>query len=84
MNTKMIAGAALAAMVVGCTNTGEKNVEMKPGDVRHGFVLKGCTELPELGGRLWRMEYAKNGAELVWLERADENKTFGFAFRTLP
>ncbi len=59
-------------------------MDMRPGDVRHGFVLKGYTDLPEVGGRLWRMEYEKNGAELVWLERADENKTFGIAFRTLP
>ena len=80
----MIAIAALAALAAGCANAGEKKVEMKPGDVRHGFVLKGCTALPEVGGRLWRMEYAKNGAELAWLERADENKTFGIAFRTLP
>ena len=65
MKTRMIAVAALAALAAGCTNTGEKKVEMKPGDVRHGFVLKGCTALPEVGGRLWRMEYAKNGAELL-------------------
>ena len=58
--------------------------EMKPGDVRHGFTLKEIVDLPEVGGRLWRMEYARNGAELAWLERPDENKTFGIAFRTLP
>ncbi len=57
---------------------------MKPGDVRHGFTLKEIADLPEVGGRLWRMEYAKNGAQLAWLERPDENKTFGISFRTLP
>ena len=58
--------------------------EMKPGESRHGFVVKSVEELPEVGGRLFRMEYAKNGADLVWLARADENKTFGIGFRTLP
>ena len=30
------------------------------------------------------MTYEKNGAELVWLERDDEVKTFVIAFKTLP
>ena len=58
--------------------------DMRPGDVRHGFALKEIVDLPEVGGRLWRMEYEKNGAELAWLEREDENMTFGISFRTLP
>ncbi len=63
---------------------GSNMKEMQPGETLHGFVVEGKTELPEVGGRLWRMRYAKNGAELAWLARADENKTFGIAFRTLP
>ncbi len=58
--------------------------DMRPGDVRHGFALKEIVDLPEVGGRLWRMEYEKNGAELAWLERQDDNMTFGISFRTLP
>ena len=49
-----------------------------------GFAVKECTALPELAGRLWRMEHEKSGARLVWLERQEENKTFCIAFRTLP
>ena len=30
------------------------------------------------------MEHRKSGARLVWLERAEENKTFGIAFQTQP
>ena len=85
MDTKLIPAVALAAFAAGCTGTGGKTADaMRPGEVRHGFALKSVTDLPEVGGRLWRMEYVKNGAELAWLQRSDDNKTFGIAFRTLP
>jgi len=54
------------------------------GETRHGFVYDGAAELPEVGGTLHRWTYAKNGAELAWLARADDNMTFGISFRTLP
>ena len=57
---------------------------MKPNDTIHNFTVKSSIELPEVPGRLWRMTYEKNGAELVWLEREDENKTFAVAFKTVP
>ena len=57
---------------------------MKPNDTLHGFTVRSVTELPEIHAKLWRMEYTKNGADLVWLERDDDNKTFGIAFKTLP
>ena len=49
-----------------------------------GFHIDGVTDVPDVEGRLWRMIYEKNGAELVWLERKDEVKTFAVAFKTLP
>lgn len=54
------------------------------GEEMFGFSVKEVVDLPEVPGRMWRMEYAKNGAELVWLEREDENKTFAIAFKTIP
>ena len=57
---------------------------MKPNDTIHNFTVQSATELPEVPGRLWRMTYERNGAELVWLERDDENKTFAVAFKTVP
>ena len=57
---------------------------MKPNEIHHNFTVESVTELPEVPGRLWRMTYAKNGAELAWLEREDENKTFAIAFKTVP
>ncbi|MBO5940054.1 MAG: insulinase family protein, partial [Kiritimatiellae bacterium] len=57
---------------------------MKPNDTIHNFTVDSVIELPEVPGRLWRMTYRKNGAELAWLERDDENKTFAVAFKTVP
>lgn len=57
---------------------------MKQGDNIHNFTVQSVSELPEVPGRIWRMTYAKNGADLVWLEREDDNKTFAIAFKTVP
>ena len=49
-----------------------------------GFDVRSVEELPDVSAKLWRMEYAKNGAELVWVDCADENRTFVIVFRTIP
>lgn len=49
-----------------------------------GFSLLRSKVLPEIGGTLHEMEHVKTGAKLIWLERSDDNKTFGIAFTTLP
>lgn len=54
------------------------------GSVLCGFCVNCVTDVPDVNGRMWRMTYEKNGAELVWLERDDEVKTFVIAFKTLP
>ena len=51
---------------------------------KHGFVLQSTRELPELSAKFHQLEHEKSGARLVWLERAEENKTFGIAFQTQP
>ena len=79
----LVAALGLAALAAGCQQAVKGN-DLKVGDRRHGFVVKSRTALPEVGGRLWRLTYEKNGAEVAWLDRADENKTFGVSFRTLP
>lgn len=50
----------------------------------HGFTLQSRRPLTELEGQLYEFRHEKTGARLVWLDREDENKTFGIAFRTLP
>jgi len=57
---------------------------LKVGAVLYGFLVQSVTPVPDVGGQMWRMVYEKNGAELVWLERADDVKTFAIAFQTLP
>ena len=71
---------ATLAAIAGSTAT----YAMKPNDILHNFKIQSVTELPEVPGRLWRMDYGRNGAELAWLERDDENKTFAIAFKTVP
>ncbi len=59
---------------------------MKVNDLIHGFRVKSATEIKEIGAVMWRMEYEKNGADLIWLDREDEggNKVFGIGFKTVP
>ena len=71
---------ATLAAIAGATTS----FAMKPNDILHNFTVQSVTELPEVPGRLWRMNYTRNGADLVWLEREDENKTFAIAFKTIP
>ena len=45
---------------------------MKVGTILHGFAVQRVRELDELQAKLWEMEHIKSGAQLCWLERADE------------
>ena len=57
---------------------------MNVGTKIRNFTVKRVREFPEIPAKLWELEYDKNGAQLCWLERADENKTFSIAFKTTP
>ncbi len=57
---------------------------MREHEILYGFEILREKALPELGATLWEMEHQHTGAKLVWLERPEENKTFGIAFTTLP
>ncbi|MBQ6645174.1 MAG: insulinase family protein, partial [Clostridia bacterium] len=57
---------------------------MKTGDMIHGFKLKYSQPLPEIKAVLHRFTYEKNGADTIWLERDDDNKSFAITFRTVP
>ena len=50
----------------------------------HGFVPVRARTIAELGGTLREYVHEKTGAQLCWLDRPDENKTFSIAFKTLP
>lgn len=51
---------------------------------KNGFTVNNIRELDELGACLIEMTHDRTGAELAWLDRADVNKTFSIAFKTLP
>ena len=58
--------------------------DVSVGERISGFLVKSVEALPDVEGRLVRMVYEKNGAELAWLDRDDDNMTFAIAFRTIP
>ncbi len=84
MKKLLLLGLALMAMV-SCKS--DKLVSagdgLAVGRTCHGFVVESVTEVPEESGRLWKLRHQKNGAQLLWLDRADEVKTFCIIFKTL-
>ncbi len=57
---------------------------MKEKQVLHGFLITRVRPLPEIEATMYEMVYEKNGAKLLYLDRADSNKTFAIAFKTIP
>lgn len=51
---------------------------------KYGFEIENVRELSEINASLYQMKYIKNNAQLVWLKRDDENKTFAITFKTIP
>ncbi len=52
--------------------------------LRNGFSETKKEDLPEISAVLHEMKHARTGLRLYYLERPDDNKTFGIAFRTIP
>ena len=59
-------------------------MELTLNQTLHGFTVTELRPLPEIKATLVRMRYDRNGADLIWLDRKDDNKTFGIAFKTIP
>lgn len=57
---------------------------MNVGERLHGFRVTRVRELSEIGATMVEMVYEKNGAQLVYLDREEDNKTFAIAFKTIP
>lgn len=51
---------------------------------RHGFCVDCVRESEELHGQMVEMHHKKTGAQLVWVDNGEVNKTFCVAFKTLP
>lgn len=57
---------------------------MNINDLVHGFRVTEKKHLDELGAVMYLLRFEKNGAELVWFDRDDENMTYAIGFKTLP
>ena len=59
-------------------------MDIKLNDRIRGFLVTRAEAIPDVKGTLYEMIHEKTGAQLVWLKRADENKTFCIGFKTIP
>ena len=50
----------------------------------HGFTVTRIEPVPALKGRAVFMKHYQSGADLLWLDHADTNKTFCIGFKTIP
>ena len=57
---------------------------MELNEMIHGFRVKRIRDLKDTGGKLIEMEHEKSGAQCIYHDRKDENKTFAVTFKTLP
>ncbi len=57
---------------------------MNKNEKLHGFTVKEKHSLSAIGATLYVLAHEKSGARLIYMDRADENKTFSIAFKTLP
>ena len=57
---------------------------MKIDDVIHGFRLLRSERIAEAEGTAYTFVHEKTGAQLFFLETADDNKVFSISFRTPP
>ena len=57
---------------------------MEKGTVINNFRVTAVRRLAEINADFIEMKHDKSGAALAWLDRADANKTFSIAFKTLP
>ena len=59
-------------------------MEIRTGDIFHGFCVERVREIEDCGGVLYEMKHVKTGTELCWLKRDEKNKTFSITFKTIP
>lgn len=57
---------------------------LEVGDICYGFKLEKKEYVASKSATLYTLRHEKTGAELLYFDRADENKTFCVAFKTLP
>lgn len=61
-----------------------KSETAKPSETVFGFELIKKEYVESKKAQLYTFKHIKTGAELLYFDRADENKTFAISFKTLP
>ena len=61
-----------------------KLTDAQPGDICCGFELEKKQHVASKAATLYTMRHKTCGAELLYFDRDDENKTFCIGFKTLP
>lgn len=59
-------------------------MKLQIGERLWGFLVEEIRPLEEISATMYQMRYEQNGAQLIWLDREDENKTFAISFKTIP
>ena len=57
---------------------------MKEFENKYGFSMTSHARIDEVDATLFDLVHEKSGARLIYLDRADENKTFAIGFKTIP
>lgn len=57
---------------------------METGTRLHGFLLESVQDVPDLKAKACRFTHEKSGAQLLYVENDDIEKTFSIAFKTIP
>ena len=57
---------------------------MNLNEIKHGFKVMEIREVDDPKATMYLMKHEITGAELVWLKRDDDNKSFAIAFKTIP
>ena len=57
---------------------------MKCNERYFGCIVKECAEIEEINGTAYVLEHEKSGANILYLDTEDENKTFAIGFKTIP
>ena len=57
---------------------------MKINDIVKGFKVEKVVESEELKATAYYLTHIKTKAQLLYLDRDDDNKTFSIGFKTIP
>lgn len=79
---KIFSAALVCTLFAGCA--AEKGLNVKEGELVHGFKLVKKQFVKEVDADCFLFEHERSGARLLKVAAKDDNKTFSIAFKTPP